>query len=218
MQTDDELIIKVVDSHENLPDRYWKRLGRFYAKEVWGTDLKTATARVRDLFYEYELEYAVKWYEITALCGEKIVGNMRILRSPDDRTRWYFCDVHTAAEYRRRGVASCMYRKALAILGNFYATECVQASISAANTGSIRLHEKLGFSDTGRKSEFANFLFEEDETMYELPILCEFPVAETRITLEQLNKYMIECGHSTYEEIPADAVLVFCGEKIVAVK
>lgn len=210
--------IKTVDSHLNLPKSYWKRLGKFYADNVWDVSVARATYKVQDLFLEYEREYAVKWLEITAYIEGKLVGCMRVLRNPDDRTKWFFGDVHTDAGFRRQGVASAMYESAISAVRDFYAAECIEASVSLHNTNSIGLHEKMGFVNTGRKPSFANLGFEEDEIIFQLELLTECPMEDTPENRKLLNGYLESIGKKAPDKIPQGAKLIFCGERVVGYK
>ena len=173
-----EYIIRIYDSHRNLPKDYWDKLGAFYSAEVWGISKEEARDKVIDLFLEYESEYAVKNYELLAFYGKKLVGVMRVLRHPDKREGWYFCDVNVAASHRKKGVASFLYESALDLVNTFYATEYVEASVSSNNEASIALHKKFGFTDTGKKSSYANFSFDISETLYFKRLYTEIKVAD----------------------------------------
>ncbi len=226
--------IVITDSHRNLPEDYWEKLSEFYKENVWGSDSSNdenpaGAERIRDFYTEYELEYGVKWFEIAAYLSDKMVGVMRVLRNPKYRTKWYFCDVHTALGYRKKGIASCMYKEAIRLVEEFYAAEYIEASVSAKNAASIALHEKLGFYDTGKASSFANFFFEEDETIFERRLLLEYPADDTapqrRIVLKYLKKHFENLGEKPangYKPIidkmfayKENLSLIFCGENVV---
>lgn len=161
-----EIKIVVVDSHRNLKNSYWNRLGAFYKKNVCRGSKKALADFVRQAFCSYETDYGVKWFEITAYAEKELVGCMRVLRNPVDEKGWFFCDVNTDSSYRRAGVASAMYEEGLKLVREFYAAEYVEASVDIKNDASVKLHEKHGFHDTGEYPEFAHFAFEESETMY----------------------------------------------------
>lgn len=221
--------IELVDSYRNLPEDYWQRLGAFYAENVWNMTTEEATGKIRDLFADYEAEYAVKWYEVFAYSKDKLVGCMRILRNPGNRTRWYFCDVHTGKKYRKKGVATAMYEKAIQTVETFYAAEYIDASISAENAGSIALHKKMGFYDTGKSPKFAHFWFEPDETRYERRLLLEYPARDSeihrRILYKLYRSYQKSLGaekpQNVAKEVKAmlseydDFRLVFCGNRAI---
>lgn len=229
-----KLKVRVTDSHRNLPEGYWEELSEFYTENVWndessGEEFASGADRIRDFYTEYELEYGVKWFEIAALFQGKIVGVMRILRNPSDRAGWYFCDVHTATGYRKKGVASFLYSEAIKLVEEFYAAEYIEASVSSKNAPSTALHKSLGFVDTGKASSFANFFFEEDERIFIRRLLLEYPVEDTEtqrlVLLKYLKKYFKEKGvkpEKSYKALLDEMFnnrekfsLVFCGENVV---
>lgn len=79
---------KIADSYLNIGDDYWDELGAFYAENVWKLAPDECTKRVKLCFSSFEYEFAVKWYEISAMSKGKLVGFMRAMRDPDDDTRW----------------------------------------------------------------------------------------------------------------------------------
>lgn len=191
-----DLDIKIIDSYRTVDKKYWERIGRFYAENVWKLPIKEAAERLKVCFTAFEAEYAVKWFEIAAYQGKEMVGFMRLLRNPDDDTRWFICDVHTAVKCRRQGIASKMLESAIETVKEFESAEYIISSISASNKASIGLHKKLGFADTGVYPNFANFEFEDDETEFELRILQEYPVqnidVHRRILYKLMRKYLAE--------------------------
>lgn len=176
--------IKIYDSCEQLPTNCWKK----------------------DSIIEFEKTFAVKWFLILSYDKNTIIGSLLILRNPDDISNWYICNLHTLAEYRRMGVATKMYNAALDIIKEFYLASTITASISADNTASICLHNKLGFRNTSKASEFADFCFEADETMYSLWLAERYPAKSVPIHLDILQpmwiSYMNEIGeHDSEEEL-----------------
>lgn len=224
-----ELTIKVVDSHRNLPEKYWTDLGRFYARNVWNQPIKVSSKCVKDFCTAFELDYAVKWFELCAYKERKLVGFMRVLRNPDVETHWLFCDVHTDKEERRQGIATAMYKKADELVKEFDAAECIEAGISAINTRSIGLHKKLGFEDTGKKPVFAHFEFEPDETIYQKTLYLEYPAMDGELHLKILRKlfraYYRENGLAQPQHLTAyikkllhsgeEFFLIWCGNRPV---
>lgn len=223
------ITIKVVDSHRNLPEKYWTDLGRFYARNVWSQSAKISAKCVKDFCIAYELDYAVKWFELCAYKEKKLVGFMRVLRNPDVETHWFFCDVHTDKEERRQGVASAMYARAEELVKEFEAAECIEAGISARNVKSIGLHKKFGFENTGKKPMFAHFEFEPDETVYRKPLYLEYPALDGemhgKILRRLFREYYRENGIEQPKHVTAfirellhsgqDFFLVWCGNRPV---
>lgn len=189
-----DIDIRIADSYRTVDKNYWKRIGKFYAENVWKLPVGEATERVRVCFASFEKEYAVKWFEIAAYQAKEMVGFMRLLRDPDDDTRWFVCDVHTAIKCRRNGIATKMLESAIETVKGFESAEYIVSSISASNKSSIGLHEKLGFTDTKVYPQFANFEFEDDETEYKLRILLEYPAknidSHRRILYKLMRRYM----------------------------
>lgn len=221
--------VKIYDSHRMVPSDYWKNLGKFYAENVWNNSVSEATENIRNLFERFEDDYAAKWFDMIAYFDKEIVGVMRILKNPLDRTGWYFCDVHTARKCRRQGIAAVMYEAAIKTVEAYTPAERIEASISASNVASIELHKRFGFIDTGKTPHFANFSFEEDETVYELKLFLEYPVFDTDLHRKKLCKLFRKFYNESGEPIPkrlSDSIkrrmkaaktfnLVWCGEYAV---
>lgn len=175
--------IKIFDSCEHLPANAWKK------------------ESIRD----FEKTFAVKWYAIFTYDGETIIGSLRVLRNPDDISNWYICDVFTMAEYRHMGIATKMYEAAFDLIREYEAASCITVSISATNVPSLYLHKKLGFCDTAKASQFANFCFEADETIYSLWLTSRYPARNVPIHLDILRpmwiQYRNELGKCESEDI-----------------
>lgn len=173
--------IKVFDSCYNLPDSVWSEMTR-----------------------ELEKEFAVKWYVIFAYSRDEIVGFMRILRNPDNVCQWYIGDVYVCEEARRRGMAKQMYDEAIELLNQYHQATDIITSVSAKNKASIALHKKLGFYDSGIKSKFVDFQFEDDETMYHYWLSKYYPAKNIPIHIEMLfpmwKNYMIEIGEEETDD------------------
>lgn len=129
--------------------------------------------RQRTEWLEYDL--AVKWFAVEARREGESVGFMHVIRHPGRASEWYACDVFTAERDRRQGIAAAMYGEALKHLGAYFRANRITASISRDNEASVRLHEKLGFRDTGEASAFPDFLFAPGETLYEHWFAREIP-------------------------------------------
>ena len=156
---------KVLDSHLNMSRKTRETLVEFF-EAVKGCEREAAELTADFCASDFEKVFAVKWYEVLACDGGEIVGYIRCLRNPEDATYWYICEVHVRREYRRQGIAARMYRKMIDILGEYEDARLVTASVHAENVGSIRLHESLGFVDTGTPCEFPGLCFDEHETEY----------------------------------------------------
>ena len=156
---------KIYDSHLNMSRKTREALVEFF-EAVKGCDRKNAELTADFCALHFEKVFAVKWYEVMAREDEKIVGYIRCLRNPEDATNWYICEVHVRPEYRRRGIAGRMYRKVIDVLGEYEDARVVSASVHAENSGSIKLHESLGFTDSGVPCKFPGLSFEEGETEY----------------------------------------------------
>ncbi|BCN32305.1 GNAT family N-acetyltransferase [Anaeromicropila herbilytica] len=186
--------IRIIDSYLNLSENYWTELGQFYS-----TILKCSTCEANQhiKLFGYEKMYAVKWYELLAYSKNKLVGFMRVLRNPDSVTEWYTCDLHVLDGYKQQGIATKMYNEAINIILEYDAAERIITSISCSNAPSIVLHEKLGFHNTRKKSVFADFQFEEDETLYEFWLINKYPVKNTETHLKILLPMWIEYIYET---------------------
>lgn len=174
---DRHIEIKIYDSCCDLPECRWK-----------------------GMIVDFEKEFAVKTYAVFAYIQDEMVGFMRVLRNPDNVCEWYTCDVHVSVGYRRQGIAIFMYEKAIEVVSEYYRATNIMASISAMNTASVQLHEKIGFIPSGIKSRFAHNIFEEDETMYYYWLAKLYPAKNVPVHIEKLfpmwKKYMIEIGEA----------------------
>ena len=182
-----EIEIKVFDSLGNLPDCRWT-----------------------DMIEDFEKEFAVKWYAIFAYKQDDIIGFMRVSRNPDDICEWYISDVHVNNEHQRRGIATCMYKKAIQIVNKFECATNIIVSVSASNEPSVALHKKIGFIDQETKPKFANYIFEEDETKYCYWLSNCYPAknvpAHIDILFPMWKKYMSEIGENDSESDMLDGL------------
>lgn len=176
-----EIEIRVDDSFDTLPDHPWK-----------------------DTTEWFEYTYAVKWFAVQAYLKDELVGFMHVFRNPDDVCNWYFCDVHTVGEYRRQGIATKMYEKAISLVYQYDKAYRITASLHKENIASIRLHEKIGFRNTNIPSVFPGMIFESEETLYEYYFIFEYPAKNTEIHrnhLKQLGElYCQESGKKYCKE------------------
>ncbi len=156
---------RVIDSHLNMSRKSREALVEFF-EAVKGCGMEGAELTADFCALHFEKVFAVKWYEVLASESGQIVGYIRCLRNPEDATRWYICEVHVRPEYRRRGIAGRMYRKVIDVLGEYEDARVVSASVHAENVGSIKLHESLGFTDSGLTCKFPGLSFEDKETEY----------------------------------------------------
>jgi ribosomal protein S18 acetylase RimI-like enzyme len=197
---EENIEIKIIDSYLNLSEDYWTELGQFYSSIL---KCSTYEAIQSIKLFSFEKEFAVKWYELLAYSQEKVVGFMRVLRNPDRVTEWYTGDVHVLVGYKKQGIATKMYSKAIDIILEYEAAERIITSISCRNVPSIALHEKLGFHNTKMKSVFANFLFDEDDTLHERWLMNKYPVKDMeihhKILLPMWIEYMFEIGEGGSE-------------------
>lgn len=203
-----DIIIEVKDSHLQDIDEYYEDLTEFYC-EVYQANETTVQEYIA-LLMDYEYQYAVKWFEVCAYLDKKLIGFQRILRNPDHVTEWLFCDLHILPNYRRRGIATSMYKKAIELVKRYYSTERVIASIEGDNKISVSVHEKNGFHNTLQKSKFANFEFADNETIYERWIFNCIPAKDTEIHIELLLPmwiaYLKEIGQNRSEEEYLDSL------------
>lgn len=177
-----EIKIKIYDTWDNFPECHWK-----------------------DVIMDFEREFAVKQFAIFAYVEDEIVGFMRVLRNPNDVCEWYTCDVHVVDANRRKGVATLMYMKTIKIVEQFERATKIIASLSASNEASVQLHKKIGFVDTGMASVFADYTFDEDETMYCYWLEAKlYPAKNVPVHMEKLfpmwKAYMSEIGEDGTED------------------
>lgn len=135
---------------------------------------------------DFEKTYAVKWYAILAYVGEELAGFMHVFRNPDKVEEWYFGDVHTREKYRKRQVATRMYETAIDLVKQYDKAYCIMASVHSENVASLKLHEKFGFVDLHRKSEFCDFIFEPEETMHYYYFVSIWPAKNNEMSRSQL--------------------------------
>lgn len=160
---------------------------------------------LKEMIVDFEKEYAVKQYAIFAYVESEMAGFMRVLRNPDNVCEWYTCDVHVTEQYKRKGIATLMYKKTMEIVSGYERATKIITSISASNEASARLHKKLGFIDTGIISSFADYEFEKDETIYCFWLEAKLYPAKNvpihrEILLPMWKTYMTEIGENDADE------------------
>lgn len=166
---------EITDSHRKMTAKQKQALTEFF-REVKG--IPTDEDALQQVYFcdWYEHDFAVSWFEVIAWDGPKAVGYIRVLRDPKDVRQWLSCDVHVRRDYRRRRIATRMYRKVIETLYSFEAAETLIAAVNKNNVKSINLHEKLGFRNTKRLCKFADFYVVEDDTKFVKPLYHYLPV------------------------------------------
>lgn len=191
----------VVDSHKNMSIKRREALIDFF-REVKGVSAEDAGKQVEFCDW-YENDYAVKWFEVLAVCGGEVAGYLRCFRNPDDVVQWYIGDVHVRSRYQRQGIATKMYRKVFGELERFEAAENVLSAVRKDNTRSIGLHTKMGFVDTKEPCVFADFYVDENETKYKKQLYKRLPIPEM-ISVDKLMEMFLPLWFE-YKKISADA-------------
>lgn len=158
-------------------------------------------------FFEYR--YALKWYAVQVYSGKKLAGFMHVVRHPERVEEWYICDVHTMEEYRKQGVATLMYQKAFEIVSRYDKAYRITASVKNDNVASLKLHEKMGFFDTGADSVFPELIFEEGETMHEYYFATKLPVKDC----ERHRMIFERMGWKA--DFSKEMTLIWAGERVV---
>ena len=172
----------IMDSHRTMTKKAEDALTDFFM-EVKGLDAEAARDQVHFCDW-FEKEFAVKWFETVVREGGRIAGYLRCLRNPEDPRQWYVGDVHVRAAYRRQGIAAKMYEKTIEAVMEYEAAECIVASVHPQNEASLRLHEKMGFQDTGRSCQLPDFYFDPDETEYKKWLYRYLPVSDQEGAVE----------------------------------
>lgn len=176
--------ILIIDSHRNQTTKRREELCDFFQKVK---SLRYEAAYDQTSFCDwFEKEYAVKWLEAVALDGSKVVGYLRCFRNPDKKEEWFIGDVHVRDAYRGKNIATKMYAKMIQTVQEFESAEHIITSVHRDNFKSIGLHEKMGFVNTKKPCEFANFFFDEKETMFKLKLYQSFPVQDIKMAQELL--------------------------------
>jgi len=165
---------KIKDSHLNMTKKTEDALTNFFM-EVKGLGEENAREQVHFCDW-FEKEHAVKWFEVIVWQEKIVVGYLRCLRNPLLATEWYIGDVHVRKAYRRQGIATHMYEKTIDAVMEFEAAERIRSSVHSDNGNSIKLHEKMGFQNTGRPCDFPTFYFDEKETEYCKVLYQYFPI------------------------------------------
>lgn len=137
----------------------------------------------------FEYRFAVKWHAIQVYAGDELAGFMHVVRHPERPYEWYICDVHTMEPFRKRGVATRMYEKAFEIVYEYEKAYRITSSVKDDNIPSIKLHEKMGFHNSGEASVFPDLFFEEGETIYEYYFATAVPARDTPKHREVLEKF-----------------------------
>lgn len=159
---------------------------------------------------DFEKSYAVKWYAILVYADEELVGFMHVFRHPENVGSWYFGDVHTKEEYRKKQIATRMYETALELVKQYDKAYCVMASVHPENIASLKLHKKFGFVDSHRKIEFADFICDPKETMHFYYFVSIFPSRNNEMIKTQLSPlwkmYQQELQKNISDELAEQAV------------
>jgi len=108
-----------------------------------------------------------KWFTVTAVSGERIVGAVNFMQNEDDRLNWYIGDLAVAEDFRRRGIARKMLKNGIERIACMSGGgEFIYSYIELDNEPSGRLHTSLGFADTGEVRPFGQLIFGDDETTW----------------------------------------------------
>lgn len=204
------MIYKVIDSHRMMTKKTRKALEEFFG-EVKGAPAEVARQQVA-FCEDYERQYAVKWFEVLSLDGDKVVGYLRCMRDPETVKRWYVGDVHVRKAYWHQGIATQMYAEVFATLQDYDSAEKAVVSIDKDNVKSIGLHTKLGFCDTKEPCVFADFYAHENETCYE-KLLFGFlppprdPEIGLKFILPVWTEWKKQCGTFVDEEEAQSSLL-----------
>ncbi|MBQ6104431.1 MAG: GNAT family N-acetyltransferase [Lachnospiraceae bacterium] len=204
------MIYKVIDSHRTMTKKTRKALEEFF-QEVKGAPAEVARRQV-DFCWDYERQYAVKWFEVLSWDGDKVVGYLRCMRDPETVKRWYVGDVHVRKAYWQQGIATQMYAEVFATLQDYDSAEKVVVSIDKDNVRSIGLHTKLGFRDTKEPCVFADFYAQENETCYEKLLFMVLdpprdPEIGVKFILPVWTEWKKQCGTFVDEEEARSSLL-----------
>ena len=108
-----------------------------------------------------------KWFTITAVSGERIIGAVNFIQSSDNRLGWYIGDLAVTEDLRGRGIAKKMLKNGIERIGCMSCGgEYIYSYIGHDNEPSRILHASLGFTDTGEVRPFGRFIFGDDETTW----------------------------------------------------
>ncbi len=115
--------------------------------------------------------YEGKWLQIIAFHAHDIVGAVNFMRDTENSLRWYLGDLFITPEYQRRGIARRLILRGIdEIRSKASGGDYIHSYIEAENTASRELHRSLGFTDLKTLVPFADFLFEDSNTTWELKL------------------------------------------------
>ncbi|MFT3951900.1 MAG: GNAT family N-acetyltransferase [Oscillospiraceae bacterium] len=110
-------------------------------------------------------------FTVTALCGEQVVGAVRLVPDEDHPLRWLLSDLRVASDFRRRGIACTLVGRGLdALRRKASGGECVCACVERENTASAALFIKLGFVKTNAPVQFTGLDFPEDAALFRMEL------------------------------------------------
>ncbi len=113
--------------------------------------------------------YDGRWHQIIAFHGHNIVGAVNFMRDNENAMRWYLGDLFVVSEYRRRGIAKRLIRYGInEIRRTMSGNEYIHSYICSDNAASQELHKALGFADLGKLLPFDDFIFDKNNTTWEL--------------------------------------------------
>lgn len=181
---------EIIDSHRKMNINRREELNNFF-QNVKNVSREKAWEHV-DFCDWYEKEFAVKWMEAIAFESGKVVGYLMCLRHPSCTEEWFIGDVYVLEEYRGRNIATKLYEKTIDAVQDYSAAQRIISSVNRDNVKSIKLHEKVGFVNTGKTCEFPNLYFDKNEVMFQFDILEGYPISEVESGVEQLLPLWIE--------------------------
>lgn len=155
---------EVYDKNRPKPDHI--RLGIYFIQHEMQGEPAELLLRLKQSRQITEPQNA-KWFTITAVSGERIVGAVNFIQSSDNRLNWYIGDLAVTEDLRGRGIAKKMLKNGIERIGCMSGGgEFIYAYIEPDNESSKRLHASLGFTDTGEVRPFGGLIFGDDETTW----------------------------------------------------
>lgn len=158
-----EVRLEIYDKQNPKPD--WLHIALYEIKHGKSDDPAVLLRFLKHLGIPEGID--TKWFTIVAFKDYRPVGRVNFIRNNRDPLNWYLGDLVVVPEFRRQRIASKMISKGLEFISlRSSGGEFVYSYIEKDNLPSLKLHESLGFMNSGEIKPFMDLIFGEDETTY----------------------------------------------------
>ncbi len=122
----------------------------------WGKPSENPARLLQQMkYFDVFADNPAESFVLTAFKSNMLIGRLSVVQNPDNRLNWYVGDLNVKKDFRRRGIAKGLLKKAIDMIktkangGTF-----IYSDIDRDNEPSRRLHASLGFIDSGESMPF----------------------------------------------------------------